>query len=515
MPLDPSAILAARPPAPVDYQGMLDNAAIIKVRQAQAQQAQQDMAAQQRLHQLAQQYGDDPDRLVTEMGREFPMQAQKLAEQIGQARTAGAQAHLKDLEVGKAQLNQGLSLLQGANADNWQDVSGAITKMAPQLTPYVRRPYSDDLRDGLIRMGQSADQFVDTQQKAAQLLVDGKARESVATLYAGADTPQKRTIADGLVKQAGLGSLGQYFPDQASAQAYITAQQKPQEDKTQGAEIEAIKAWKRDHPGQEPSQKDIEQIHRGFKEAGTIVRVSTAQAGGGSGALTSEGVDYAATQFRLTGKMPTMGMGNGPARAAIINKAAEQARLIGQSPVAAIQRQASYAADGKSLSKMQSMSDAASAYEQKALAQLDIVDSLSSKVNRTRIPLLNQAILAGKTKIEGDPDATMLLNAIQTATSEYAKIMSGGTGSAQGSTDAARREAATLLSASFSKGTLAKQTQLMRKEMQLTMDGYGATIDHINERMGGQPQPAAAPQAPAGGKVQQWKRDASGKLVPQ
>jgi len=190
--------------------------------------------------------------------------------------------------------------------------------------------------------------------------------------------------------------------------------------------------------------------------------------------------------------------------------------------VASIQRQAVFAADTKSLGKMQSMSDAAAAYENKALAQLDIVDGLSDKVNRSKIPLLNNAILAGKTEIQGDPDATKLLNAITTATSEYSKIMAGGTGSAQASTDSARREAATLLSASMNQKTLRAQTQLMRREMALTMNGYSTAIDEINSRMGGQPRSTGeSPQSTPGAappqalpKVQRWVRK-NGKLVPE
>ncbi len=205
------------------------------------------------------------------------------------------------------------------------------------------------------------------------------------------------------------------------------------------------------------------------------------------GGLTDEGVDFAATMLRLTGAMPPLGMGKTPARGAIISRAAAQARLLHLTPAAAMQKAAAFKADRKSLGNMQTLADAASAYESKAQAQLDIVDELSSKVPRSKIPMINQAWLSGQTEIAGDPDATLLLNAIVTATSEYSKIIAGGTASAAAASDSARNEAQKLLKASFNHPTLLKATGLMRREMSLTNQGYAATIDHINQRMSGEP----------------------------
>src|SRR5581483_5945138 len=110
---------------------------------------------------------------------------------------------------------------------------------------------------------------------------------------------------------------------------------------------------------------------------------------GANGALTDEGVDYAATQYRVTGVMPALGMGNAQARAAIINKAAEQAKTLGLTPAAAIQKQAAYKADAASLTKMRTFASSAEAFDNKALQQADIVENLSSKVGRTSIPIVN------------------------------------------------------------------------------------------------------------------------------
>jgi hypothetical protein len=185
--------------------------------------------------------------------------------------------------------------------------------------------------------------------------------------------------------------------------------------------------------------------------------------------------------------MPPMGMGNSQARAAIINKAAEQARLLGQSPAAAIQKQAAYKADAGSLTKIRQMQNSAEAFETKALGQADLIRDLSSKVTRTKWPIINSALQAGRTEITGDPDATKLANAISTYAAEYAKIMEGSTGSAAASSDSSRRAAERLINPAMNKGTVAGVLNLMQREMDLTQQGYNTTIDHITTRMGGAP----------------------------
>ncbi|MCX6539154.1 MAG: hypothetical protein NT151_09520 [Acidobacteria bacterium] len=225
---------------------------------------------------------------------------------------------------------------------------------------------------------------------------------------------------------------------------------------------------------------------------------------GTNGALTDEGVDYAATQYRVTGVMPALGMGNAQARAAIINRTAQQAKALRQTPVMAIQKQAAYKADSGALGKMTTMSAAAESFETKALAQTDIISELSPKVGRTASPMLNSWLLAGKKEIAGDSDTAMLFNAITTFSTEYAKIMEGSTGAVAASSDSARKAAEDLVKATMNPTTLASVVGLMKREMRLTIDGYGATIDHITTRMGGAPPQAAPPPAtasasPAGG----------------
>lgn len=212
-----------------------------------------------------------------------------------------------------------------------------------------------------------------------------------------------------------------------------------------------------------------------------------------AGSLDEAGLEFAATSYRLTRQLPAR---NAAQNGAIISRAAKQAAALGNSPAVTIQKQAAYKADAGSLDKLQKMSDAAEAFEQKALGQTDIIAELSKKVSRTDSPMLNSWLLAGKDHVLGDSATHQLFNAVSTFSAEYAKIMEGSTGSAAGSSDSARRASERLISATQGKGSLTDTIALMKREMKLTIDGYGASIGHITERMGGAPSTPAAPATP-------------------
>lgn len=202
--------------------------------------------------------------------------------------------------------------------------------------------------------------------------------------------------------------------------------------------------------------------------------------------LTPDAVDYVGTQYRILGPSGIPTRLDESEKKRIINAATAQAKALGQSPAVAVQRQAAYKADASSLTQMRKMSSSAESYENKALSQADLVSDLSQKVNRTQFPAINAALLTGKAAF-GDSDTQQLYNAITTFTNEYAKIMEGATGSAAASSDSARKAAERLIAAKMNKGTVQDVLDLMKKEMRYTINGYGATIDHITERMGGTP----------------------------
>lgn len=221
--------------------------------------------------------------------------------------------------------------------------------------------------------------------------------------------------------------------------------------------------------------------------------------GGGGIALTPDALDEAAHRVRLFGPGSIPTRFNEADKKRILNRSAEINKSIGQTPAAAAMRAAVQKADQVALNQITKQASSAEAFENKALQQADLVKELSGKVGRTDIPLINGWLVAGKAAL-GDTPAHLLANALLTYTSEYAKIVEGSTGSAAGSSDAARRAAASLVSTALSKGTLAATIDQMNREMGMTRTGYRTTIDDITSRMSGTPSATpVAPAAPAGG----------------
>jgi hypothetical protein len=190
------------------------------MRYGQEQQENHEIAA------IAQQYGDDYD----EMGKAIIARFPHRADVVGGIQTAlkdGAAKHLAMTVEARAKLQSRLAELQGADATTWEPVTQDIVKEFPQLSPlFAGRPYSPELQQQIVGIGQSQDQWLDAQGKAAQSLLDGKKQEGAARLIVAADTPAKQTELQGLLAQAGWKKFLGVMPDAASAQAYLDRQKK-------------------------------------------------------------------------------------------------------------------------------------------------------------------------------------------------------------------------------------------------------------------------------------------------
>jgi hypothetical protein len=224
---------------------------------------------------------------------------------------------------------------------------------------------------------------------------------------------------------------------------------------------------------------------------------AAAAEGKAAGGLEPDAVDYTATQYRILGPSGIPTRIEGPDRVKILNEASKQAKALGQSPAQAVQKQAAFKADAGSLNKMSTMKSSAEAFETKAVAQADLVKELSDKLDRSSIPLINDAIIKGKKELAGDETAQLYTNALTTFAAEYAKIMEGSTGSVAGSSESGRKAATDLIRVGLTKGQIKSTIDQMQWEMKQTIKGYDATIDHITTRMGGAPS-SGGPAAPAG-----------------
>lgn len=209
--------------------------------------------------------------------------------------------------------------------------------------------------------------------------------------------------------------------------------------------------------------------------------------------LTPGAVEMAGTQYRLLGTagIPTR-LGEDD-RKRIMNESDRQIQALGQTPAAMLQQQFAMKADAGALNLVQKLSSLTMAAETKALAQANRVLALSEKVSRTDWTLINEAIIAGKTRVFSDPATSQLQNAMLTFTNEYAKIMEGSVASVAGSSESARRDAGTLISSRMSQMSVREVIDLMRWEMRQTLLGYDVASKAIRNRMIGLPASGEMP----------------------
>lgn len=205
--------------------------------------------------------------------------------------------------------------------------------------------------------------------------------------------------------------------------------------------------------------------------------------GGAAVDLTPDAIEQLAMKVHIFGQGEISTRINEQKRTAVLNREAEIGKLMGQTPIMGIQKRLAMKADAGSLANITKLGDAMRAAQAKAEPQADVIADLSKKVSRTSMPLINEAMLAGETKILGDENASLLLSALTEFTSEYAKIIEGSAASAGGASVEARRAAASLVTAVMTKGQVAKQIAQMRQFMDYAVQGNDVAVAGITERM--------------------------------
>lgn len=139
------------------------------------------------------------------------------------------------------------------------------------------------------------------------------------------------------------------------------------------------------------------------------------------------------------------------------------------------------------------------AFAKTASDTLDLVGENSSKVARTGMPLYNHFLLWKKGEVDGDDDTAVLKNSIDTATTEYARVM---TGSMSGPvTDGMRTKAEGMLSAAMADHTVPKVIAFMKKEMAIRKNSFTEEIKSLSDGIGSR---TATPSSSAPKAAQRW-----------
>lgn len=212
--------------------------------------------------------------------------------------------------------------------------------------------------------------------------------------------------------------------------------------------------------------------------------------------LSPEAKDMLAQQALAGGAVPSFGARGGQTVADVYNKAAEM------KPGADLaSAKTDLTANRGAIASLEKQQGAVNTFENTASKNLDLADTISKKVDRTGSPVLNRFLLHAKGQYAGDTDTQLLGNAVETAASEYAKVVSGGMNGGPVS-DAARQHARDMLTSAMGQGTFSQAVALMKQEMGNRRTGYADQLQELRSN-----RPGAAPAIPNPGttSVGTWK----------
>ena len=239
----------------------------------------------------------------------------------------------------------------------------------------------------------------------------------------------------------------------------------------------------------------LEHLHKMTKITGTKGGVSGGGKGGSGygGLLSLAALDKAADVLAKTGALPTGFSRDKATVASVWNRFADkQKETNGTVDIATAK--ASYDANKKALTQLVNQTVSKKSYEDGIVAQIPIMIKLSDSVDRGNSPLYNSYQQAITQRVSGDSNLQQFHNSVETFVNEYAKVMAGGTGSSVASSDSARKEAQSLLTTAFNKGTFKDSVALLKKEMDFRIGANEKSISDLQARISGNTQPEATPK---------------------
>jgi hypothetical protein len=201
--------------------------------------------------------------------------------------------------------------------------------------------------------------------------------------------------------------------------------------------------------------------------------------------MTDQAVAYAGTMYRDKGTLPSFGNSKYAVadRKKIIDWAANRDNQNVEAAGTDVVTQAGVKADTASLAQTTKYRNQVESFEETAQQSAGLIRSLAPKgLGPTGIPVIDGWMQAGR-KAVGNADVVKFGNAIDTFTSEYAKIMSGATGAA-GSTDSARQKAEGLINKAQNAESLYGALDVMQKEMNIRRKSLTDQEAQIRKELG-------------------------------
>lgn len=246
----------------------------------------------------------------------------------------------------------------------------------------------------------------------------------------------------------------------------------------------AIAAKMAEHPEWGPNAYDRARIE---------VLADEARAKQAGSAMSNDAIDLQARISLKTLRFPYYR--NQADRDAVVNRAAELAKEQGHTIEDYLVGSAQWRADQSVLTKMQLMRESAASYERAAAGEFNLaVAHIPQTPEPMNMQLLTRWARTGEKQF-GDVQVPQYMTAMISALDEYAKVLSGGTGSVAASTDTARNQALSLIPEGATTAQIPAIVEIIKQGMDLKIRSYDDQLAEIRGRIGGQ-APGATKEAP-------------------
>lgn len=233
----------------------------------------------------------------------------------------------------------------------------------------------------------------------------------------------------------------------------------------------------------------------GFK--GSMLEYVQQKKGAGA-TFDAETVNFMASEYMTSGKVPSFGMGVAgmAARTQFYKAVADMAATQGKTGQQVAAAQMAVKSAGAALTNQVKLNTATKQAESAAIKNADYALTLASKLDKYQMPDVNKFTNWVNGKL-GNKDLTAFEVALFTATREYAKVASGSAGSVAGLTESAQAEASKLLSSSMNLEQLKAAVDTMKVDMKNVEESQTAMESQLKQDIvdygGGTPETPTPP----------------------
>jgi len=308
------------------------------------------------------------------------------------------------------------------------------------------------------------------------------------------DGKMLQQMPDGTYKDITPGISGATTTNQKDYEYYAA------QEKAAGKVPQTFDEWQTNAKAPAAVKEYNAAVKAGF--TGSMIEYTQQKKGAGA-TLDAETVNFMASEYMTTGKVPSFGMGVAgmAARTQFYKAVADMAATQGKSgqQVAASQMAAKSAA--AALTNQTKLNAATEQAEKAAIKNADYAFTLASKLDKYQMPDANKFTNWVNGKL-GNKDLTAFEVALFTATREYAKVASGSAGSVAGLTESAQKEAAALLSSAMNLEQLKSAIDTMKVDMENVKESQTSTESQLRQDIvdyGGAPETPVTPTTPTDG----------------